>query len=92
MEYTDENPTPEQEMEMMDELYADVHQVFCEDDTVVSLIRKFEDRSADGMVSYGQSMADNKGDLKYWLINAQEEAMDLCLYLTRAIEEMEKAG
>ena len=49
------------------------------DPTVLSVLRK-----------YGTSMKDNPSDLEFWLRSAQEEAMDLSLYLERAIDEIQR--
>ena len=61
-----------------------------EDPTVLSVLRRYEARSAEGMKTYGTSMCDNKSDLEFWLRSAQEEAMDLSLYLERAIDEIQR--
>lgn len=61
-----------------------------EDPTVLSVLRKYESRSFEGMKTYGSSMSDNQSDLEFWLRSAQEEAMDLSLYLERAIDEIQR--
>lgn len=61
-----------------------------EDPTVLSVLRRYETRSAEGMKAYGTSMSDNQSNLEFWLRSAQEEAMDLSLYLERAIDETQR--
>ena len=60
------------------------------DPTVLSVLRRYESRSSEGMEFYGTSMKDNPSDLEFWLRSAQEEAMDLSLYLERAIDEIQR--
>lgn len=47
-------------------------------------------RSVVGQAEYGTTLADNNADLREWLFNAYEEALDHALYLRRAIEEIDK--
>ena len=47
-------------------------------------------RQAKGIAKYGTTVADNQGDLKYWLQHAYEETLDKAIYLKRAIAELEK--
>ena len=61
-----------------------------DDPTVMAVLRRYEARSAEGMKTYGTSMSDNQSDLEFWLRSAQEEAMDLSLYLERAIDEIQR--
>lgn len=58
------------------------------DPVVLSVVRKYERRSAEGMKTFGRSMADNPKALKGWLLDIQEEAMDLSLYAERALWEL----
>ena len=55
-----------------------------------AVIIKIAKRSIAGLNKYGTTM--ERGDLsrKEWLIHAQEEAMDLCVYLERLIQEEEE--
>ena len=55
-----------------------------EDPIVNTVIDRFIERFAHGMERYGVSMADNPKGLCAWLDDAQEEAMDLILYIERA--------
>lgn len=54
-----------------------------------AVLIKIAKRSIAGLNKYGTTM--ERGDLsrKEWLIHAQEEAMDLCVYLERLIQEEE---
>lgn len=53
------------------------------DPVVNAVIKKFKERSEAGISKYGTTLADNTGDLLYWITHAQEEAMDFILYLER---------
>lgn len=53
------------------------------DPIVDAVIRRFVERSADGMIHYGTSMADNPAPTLAWINHAQEELMDAVLYLER---------
>jgi hypothetical protein len=47
-------------------------------------------RQVMGIAKYGQTVADNPLELRQWLQHAYEEALDLAIYLKRAIEETDK--
>ena len=51
--------------------------------TLEKLHVRFKKREADGVLKYGTTM--DRKDLSgvAWAVHAQEEAMDLCLYLER---------
>ena len=42
------------------------------------------------IAKYGTTVERNPLSLRAWLQHAYEEAMDLCIYLRRAIEELDK--
>ena len=63
-------------------------QKLTDDPVVDEVIGKFMSRSKEGMRAYGVSMADNKASALEWLEEAQQEAMDLCLYLERLKMEL----
>ena len=42
--------------------------------------------------NYGQTVSDNPLEVDEWLQHAYEEALDLAIYLKRAIEAGEKAS
>lgn len=59
-------------------------------DPIVELNREaLKQRSDVGVVKYGTTLADNKGDLAYWLNHALEEGLDFVNYLQRAKAELE---
>ena len=62
------------------------------DEVIDRVLKKFIKRADRGMVEYGVSMAENSGDLMYWLDHAIEEAMDLVNYLERIKMKVEKAS
>lgn len=47
-------------------------------------------RQQHGISKYGQTVADNPLSLKEWLNHAYEEALDSCVYLRRAIDEIDR--
>jgi outer membrane protease len=57
-------------------------------DPIVEKVRNdLYTRSQTGIKKYGTTLAGNKGDHLYWLQHAYEEALDMALYLKRAMEE-----
>lgn len=48
-------------------------------------------RQAFGLNKYGVSVAENPLELRQWLQHAYEEALDMAIYLRRAIEEIDAA-
>lgn len=58
------------------------------DPTVQSVIQDLNDRSQLGIKKYGTTLSDNNLTHKQWLQHAYEEALDMALYLKRAMEEM----
>lgn len=59
-----------------------------QDQIVENVIQMYRKRSAMGMKAYGISMNDNPADLIFWARQAQEEAMDLSLYLEKMIQKL----
>ena len=51
------------------------------------VIEKIQYRAQDGLAKYGVTMERNDLTRVQWLIHAQEEAMDLAIYLQRLINE-----
>ncbi len=49
---------------------------------------KIYERALVGKSKYGVTMERDDLSLKEWLIHAQEEAMDLAVYLQKVIEEL----
>jgi hypothetical protein len=59
------------------------------DDTETLLIKMFVERKAMGMSKYKTSVADNPLTLRQWLMHSLEEKMDDCVYMLRAIQEID---
>ncbi len=57
--------------------------------TEEKVIAKLRARAEKGFNKYGQTMERCDLSHKEWLIHAQEEAMDLAIYLQRLIENEE---
>ena len=49
------------------------------------------ERQRMGFSKYGVSVEDNDLSLREWLNHAYEEALDMAIYLRRAIEEIDDA-
>lgn len=63
----------------------------CPDDPIVNtVVKKFLERSRQGMKKYGKSMDANNATTMEWINHAQEEAMDFVLYLERLKKDMRK--
>lgn len=60
------------------------------DKIVESVINKFKQRSDTGVKKYGVTMDRNDLDIIQWITHAQEEAMDLALYLEKIKFELNK--
>lgn len=52
--------------------------------------RDITERQQKGIAKYGVSVKDNPLTLKQWLQHAYEENLDMCIYLKRAIREIEE--
>ena len=55
-----------------------------------NVISKILERSNTGFDKYGTSMERNDLSTLEWLIHAQEEAMDMAVYLEKLIDEEKK--
>jgi len=63
------------------------------DRIVLNVIKKFEKRADEGLKKYGVTLERTDLSTLDWINEAQQEAMDFCLYLERLrvdIENMEK--
>ena len=60
------------------------------DKIVESVINKFKQRSKVGIEKYNKTMDRNDLDIIQWITHAQEEAMDLALYLEKIKFELNK--
>jgi len=59
------------------------------DKNVQQVRQKLADRAEFGMMKYGVSTERTDLSAKQWLIHAQEEAMDLAVYLQRIIDNID---
>jgi len=59
-----------------------------EDPIVASVMTRMAERSAQGMKTYGVTMERPDITTIEWLRHAQEEALDLAIYLERCIKDM----
>jgi hypothetical protein len=55
--------------------------------TLLSVVEKMHLREAKGIVTYDRSMDRTDLSRLQWLIHAQEEAVDLALYLEKLIQQ-----
>jgi hypothetical protein len=59
------------------------------DSIVESVIKKYRERSELGITKYGITLDRKDLSIEDWITHAQEEAMDLSLYLERIKQEIE---
>ena len=59
-----------------------------EDPIVVAVMTKFHERSQVGIKKYGTTLERDDLSAIEWLNHAQDEVMDLCLYLERLKREI----
>lgn len=60
------------------------------DKKVQAVRQKMADRAEFGLIKYGVSTERSDLTHKQWLIHAQEEAMDLAIYLQRIINDLDE--
>jgi hypothetical protein len=63
------------------------------DRIVLNVIKKFEQRADEGLKKYGVTLERTDLSTLEWINEAQQEAMDFCLYLERLrldIENIER--
>jgi hypothetical protein len=58
------------------------------DRIVIQVLNQIADRSEKGLEKYGTNLERTDLETLEWLQHAQEEAMDLCLYLERLKEQI----
>ena len=58
------------------------------DSIVESVIKKYRERSELGITKYGVTLDRKDLTIEDWITHAQEEAMDLSLYLERIKQEI----
>jgi len=56
-------------------------------DTETLVIQDIQHRQAMGVKKYGTTVAQNPLTHQQWLVHAYEEALDMAIYLKRAIQE-----
>lgn len=59
------------------------------DSILESVIKKYRERSELGITKYGVTLDRKDLSIEDWITHAQEEAMDLSLYLERIKQEIE---
>ena len=57
------------------------------DKLVQRVINKMYLRANQGMIKFGNTMEDTKKTKKEWLIEAQQEALDMAVYLEKCIQD-----
>ena len=60
------------------------------DRVVLNVIKKFEHRADVGLKKYGVNLERTDLSTLDWINEAQQEAMDFCLYLERLRMDIEK--
>lgn len=63
---------------------------YLNDPIVVDVLERIKTRADKGMSKYGVPMTREDIDTIGWLRHAQEEALDLAIYLERCIRDLEK--
>jgi hypothetical protein len=63
---------------------------YLNDPIVVDVIERIKERADKGMAKYGVPMTRPDVTTVEWLRHAQEEAMDLAIYLERCIRDLEE--
>jgi hypothetical protein len=63
-----------------------------DDPIVLAVLQRVKDRSTAGMKTYGVPMSRPDVSTIEWLRHAQEEALDLAVYLERIISDLEEAS
>lgn len=61
-----------------------------EDPIVLAVMTKFYERSQLGIKKYNTTLTRDDLSALEWINHAQDEAMDLCLYLERLKQEFKK--
>ena len=61
-------------------------------DTEQQVIADILERQRLGIKKYGTTVAHNPLNLKQWLQHGYEEALDMAIYMKRAIQQLEDLG
>jgi len=64
------------------------HEQMKTDRIVIQVLNQIADRSERGLEKYGTNLERTDLETLDWIQHAQEEAMDLCLYLERIKEQI----
>ena len=64
---------------------------YLNDEVVVSVLERIKERADEGMEKYGVPMTRDDVTTIQWLRHAQEEALDLAIYLERIIRDFTTA-
>lgn len=59
-------------------------------DTEAEVIKDIQQRQQKGILKYGCTVAENNLSLRWWLQHAYEEALDMAIYLKRAMQELDE--
>jgi hypothetical protein len=65
---------------------------YLNDEVVVDVLERIKKRADEGMAKYGVPMTRTDVDTIGWLRHAQEEALDLAIYLERLIRDFQAHG
>ena len=61
---------------------------YSEDKIVDRVIKKIVKRDLQGQKKYKKTMCQNNKDIKLWIEDAQEEALDLVMYLEKIKQKL----
>jgi hypothetical protein len=79
-------------MATIHDLCIECHDDIPRDPIVEAIIRKFMDRSIEGIKKYGVTMDRKDLSVEEWIDNAIEESMDFILYLYKLKKEIQNGS
>ena len=68
----------------------ELHKLMLKDKTVKNLINKFKERAIESNKKHGNKILEVERSTIEWLTEALEEAMDLCVYLQKILEQLKE--
>ena len=68
----------------------ELHKLMLKDKTVKNLINKFKERAIESNKKHGNKIHEVERPIIEWLTEALEEAMDLCVYLQKILEQLKE--
>ena len=68
----------------------ELHKLMLKDKTVKNLINKFKERAIESNKKHGNKIHEVERTTIEWLTEALEEAMDLCVYLQKILEQLKE--